>query len=341
MTDLRTEYLGMPLRSPIVASSGPFTRDLDRLAELVDAGAAAVVLPSLFEEEIEHDATELDRLFADHADSFAEATSFFPELHGVGNPVDVYLSHIEASRARIDVPVIASLNGTNPGGWVRYARLLEDAGASAIELNLYAIAADPAISGARLESEQLELVADVTSEVQVPVAVKISPFYTSVANFVVALQEAGAAGVVMFNRFYLPDIDIETLEVVPRLALSNPGELRLPLRWIAIVRDQLHISVAGSTGVHAGEDVAKLLLAGADVAMTTSSVLRNGTGHLARIEDDLVTWMAEHDYESVSQMRGAMRRDATPDPAAYERANYIGTLSTYTSRFLGRSEAPV
>ena len=337
MTELHTTYLGLSLRSPIMASAGPFTRDLDRLTALVDAGAAAVVLPSLFEEEIENDSTEIDRLFSVHSESFVEATSFFPQLHGLGTPVDAYLGHVEAARRAVDVPVIASLNGTNLGGWGRCARLLEDAGAAAIELNLYWIAPDPAVSGASIESEQLELVALLAGEVGVPVAVKISPFYTSVSAFVLALQEAGAAGVVMFNRFYLPDVDLEAMEVVPRLSLSTPDEMRLPLRWIGIVRDELHISLAGSTGVHSGEDVAKLLLAGADVAMTTSAVLRNGPQHISRMEDELVAWMVDNDYDSVDEMRGAMRREAATDPAAYERANYIGTLATYTSRFLGYS----
>jgi len=334
MPDLHTTYLGLSLRSPIVASAGPFTGDLDRLVELEQAGVAAVVLPSLFEEQIEHETAEIDRLFTVHDDSFVEATSFFPELDDYNSGVDTYLELIEAAKARVDVPVIASLNGANIGGWVKYARLLESAGADAVELNLYTVAADPGISGASLESEHLELVSLVAEEVDVPVAVKISPYYSSLAAFVVGVQEAGADGVVMFNRFYSPDLDLETLEVMSRIALSTPEELRLPLRWIGILREHLSISIAGSTGVHSGFDSAKLILAGADVTMATSALLHDGPGHVATIEAQLVDWMDEHEYDSVAQMRGAVASHATTDPAAYERANYIGNIATYTSRFM-------
>lgn len=339
MTDLSTTYLGLRLRSPIVASPGPLTGDLDRLGELADSGVGAVVLPSLFEEQIEHETSEIDRLFSLHSDSFGEATSFFPELDGYNTGPDAYLALIEAARERIDVPVIASLNGTNLGGWLRYARLLEDAGAHAMELNLYSIAADPAISAAALEAEQLALVELVTDAVRIPVAVKISPYYSSLASFVVGLQEAGASGVVMFNRFYLPDLDLRTLEVEPRISLSTPGELRLPLRWIGIMRDQVIISLAGSTGVHTGDDVAKLLLAGANVAMTTSALLRHGPGHVALLLEGLESWMVDNEYRSVDLMRGAVSRESAADPSAFERANYIGNLVAYTSRFLSGAAA--
>jgi len=242
---------------------------------------------------------------------------------------------IEAARARVDVPVIASLNGTNIGGWLRYARLLEDAGADAMELNIYAIAADPAIGAHSLESEQLELVALVTEEVSIPVAVKISPFYTSVAAFVLGVQTAGASGIVLFNRLYLPDLDLETLDVEPRISLSTSAELRLPLRWIGILHDYLTISIAGSTGVHTGRDVAKLLLVGADVAMTTSALLHHGAGRVETMTEELTDWMQEHGYATVDEMRGAVSREASTDPAAFERANYIGNITSYTSRFIG------
>ena len=335
MPDLHTEYLGMTLRSPIVASAGPYTGDLDRLAELEQSGIAAVVLPSLFEEQIEHETTEIDRLFSLYGESFGEATSYLPELDDYNTGVDTYLALVAAAKQRVDVPVIASLNGTNIGGWIKYAALLEDAGADAIELNLYSIAADPHVTGFDLEAQQRELVALVVEEVNVPVAVKISPFYSAVASFAVELQKVGAAGLTMFNRFYLPDLDLETLDIEPRIALSTPEEVRLPLRWAAILRPHLTMSIAASTGVHSGDDVAKLVLAGADVAMATSSLLRNGTAHVATIEARLVDWMDEHEYESVSQMRGAVSRDSVPDPEAYERANYIGNLASYTSRFRG------
>ena len=218
---------------------------------------------------------------------------------------------------------------------------MEASGADAVELNLYTVAADPSIDGATLEAEHLELVALVAEEVSVPVAVKISPYDSSLSAFVVGIQEAGAAGVVMFNRFYSPDLDLETLEVAPRIALSSPEELRLPLRWIGIMREYLAISMAASTGVHTGFDAAKLILAGADVAMTTSSVLRNGPHHVTTIEQQLVDWMEEHEYDSVAQMRGAVASEATADPAAYERANYIGNIATYTSRFIGTGDVPL
>jgi len=332
MPDLHTSYLGLSLRSPLVASAGPFTGDLDRLGELEQAGAAAVVLPSLFEEQIEHETAEIDRLFTVHNESFNEATSFFPELDDYNSGVDSYLELIEAAKQRLDIPVIASLNGTNIGGWVKYARLLEGAGADAVELNLYTVAADPSIDGAALEAEHLELVALVAEEVGVPVAVKLSPYYSSLAAFVVAVQGAGASGVVMFNRFYSPDLDLETLDVLPRIALSTPEELRLPLRWIAILRDHLSMSIAGSTGVHSGFDAAKLILAGADVAMSTSAVLHDGPGHFATMEAQLLEWMTDHEYESVSQMRGAVASHSVTDPTAYERANYIGNIVSYSSR---------
>ena len=341
MTDLHSEYLGLRLRSPIVASAGPYTGDLDRLAELEQAGVAAVVLPSLFEEQIEHETTEIDRLFTVHAESFGEALSFLPEIDNYNSGVDAYLDLVEAAKRRVDVPVIASLNGTNIGGWVKYARLLEEAGADAVELNLYTVAADPSIDGATLEAEHLELVALVAEEVSVPVAVKISPYYSSLSAFVIGIQQAGAAGVVMFNRFYSPDLDLETLEVEPRIALSSPEELRLPLRWVGILREYLTISMAASTGVHTGFDAAKLILAGADVTMTTSSVLRNGPHHVRTIEQQLVDWLEEHEYDSVEQMRGAVASDASADPTAYERANYIGNIATYTSRFIGTGDVPL
>ncbi len=335
MTDLTTHYLGLQLRSPIIASPGPITGHLGGLAQLDAAGIGAVVLPSLFQEQIEHDTNEIDRLFSVHHHSLGEASSFFPEIEGDDTGCDAYLALIEAARDLVSVPVIASLNGVNLGGWLRYARLLEDAGADAMELNLYAIAADPAISGASIESEQLELVATVVDEVSIPVAVKISPYYTSVAAFALGLQQAGASGIVMFNRFYLPDLDLDTLDIEPRIALSTQAELRLPLRWIGIVRDTVSVSLAGSTGVHTGGDVAKLLLAGADTAMTTSALLHHGASHIAGITAELCDWMYEHRYDSVDEMRGAVSREASVDPAASERANYIGNLTSYTSRFIG------
>jgi dihydroorotate dehydrogenase (fumarate) len=335
MTELRTDYLGLRLRSPLVASAGPYTGELDKMSELEAAGAGAIVLPSLFEEQIEHETSEIDRLFSLHHDSFGEASSFFPEVDGYNTGTDAYLALVEAAKYRVDIPIIASLNGTNVGGWLRYAQLVEDAGADAIELNLYTVAADPVVSATAIEGEQLELVALRAEEVRLPVAVKISPYYSSLAAFLHGLQDAGAAGVVMFNRFYAPDLDLETLDIAPKISLSSQAELRLPLRWIGIAREFLSISIAGSTGVHSGRAAAKLILAGADVAMTTSALLFHGIGHLAEMESELREWMSDHEYASVTEMRGAVSRDAVADPAAYERANYIGNITSYTSRFLG------
>ena len=335
MTDLSTEYLGLQLASPIVASAGPLSRDVSSIGELERCGAAAVVLPSLFQEQIEHEGHEVDRLYSVHDESFGEATSFFPAMDHIVSRVDEYLTLVSKAKERVSIPVIASLNGTRIGGWLEYARRIEEAGADALELNLYEVSADPSVSGSSIESDHLELVAAIASQVSIPVAVKISPYYSSIASFVVELQQAGAAGVVLFNRFYLPDLDLETLEVMPRLSLSTAEELRLPLRWAGILRDHLEISIAGSSGVHTGFDVAKLVLAGADVAMSTSSLLRNGIDHLATMEHQLRDWMGEHEYDSVAQMRGAVSRESAADPAAYERANYIGNLASYTSAFLG------
>lgn len=335
MPDLTTTYLGLRLRTPIVASAGPLTGDEDRLPQLADAGVSAIVLPSLFQEQIEHETAEIDRLYTLNSNSFEEATSFFPELDDYNTGPDTYLDLIETAKSRVDVPVIASLNGTSIGGWQRYAGLMEQAGADALELNLYVVAADETRDAASMESEEADLVAMVVDDVSIPVAVKISPYYSSLANFVLRLQDAGAAGIVMFNRFYAPDLDLETLDVEPSLHLSTSAELTLPLRWIGITREQLRISIAASTGVHSGLDSAKLILAGADVTMTTSSLLIHGPGHVGTIEGELEEWMADHDYESVAEMRGAARREAAADPSAYERANYIGNLTMFASQFRG------
>jgi dihydroorotate dehydrogenase (fumarate) len=329
MTDLHTDYLGLRLKSPIVASPSPMTGEIDGVIELERHGVGAIVLPSLFEEQIEHEANEIDRLLSAHANSDWQATEFFPEMNEESG-VDRYIALVESAKAAVDVPVIASLNGASIGGWLRYGTLLEDAGADAIEVNLYNVAADPIVSSTSLESEQFGLIAILADELNIPLAVKISPFYSSLAAFLVSVEEAGAAGVVMFNRFYQPDLDLETLLVQPRLSLSTPEELRLPLRWTGIIREHLSMSIAASTGVHSGFDVAKLLLVGADVAMATSSLLRNGASHVATMEEQLRDWMVEHDYESVEQMRGAVRSEASVDPAAFERANYIGNLASYT-----------
>jgi dihydroorotate dehydrogenase (fumarate) len=333
MTSLDTTYLGLPLRSPIVASAGPLTGDPDTAARLADAGAGALVLPSLFEEEIVEEQVQLVAVLEAGSEHFAEALDYFPALPEFPSAPDRYLANLERTKAAVSVPVIASLNAFSPGGWVGYARQLADAGADAIELNVYRVAADPARDGAEVESDDLALVADVRAAVSVPVALKLSPFYSALANFGVRAVEAGADGLVLFNRFYQPDLDLDALEITPRLQLSSPWELRLPLRWIAILRPLLHgrAGLAATSGVESGTDVAKALLVGADVAMTTSAVLRHGPDHVRTMEHELMAWMGAHDYASVAQLRGSMSYATADDPAAFERANYVRVLRSWSA----------
>jgi dihydroorotate dehydrogenase (fumarate) len=330
--DLRTTYLGLELRSPLVASASPLTGELDGLRRLQDAGAAAAVLPSLFEEQLTHDQVELDRLLETTSEHVGEAQSYFPELEDYNTGPWSYLQRIEQAKRAVAIPVIASLNGVTPGGWVRHAERMQDAGADALELNLYTVATDPRVGAAELEARYLELVAAVRAAVTVPLAVKLSPFFTALANMVVRIVEAGADGLVLFNRFYQPDLDLDALDVVPRLVLSTSEELRLPLRWIAILRGHVRASLAATTGVHTGLDAAKVLLAGADVAMMTSALLRHGPGHVRTVERELTQLLAERDYDSVVQLRGSMSRSSMPDPEGFERANYMRTLMSWSSR---------
>jgi dihydroorotate dehydrogenase (fumarate) len=331
--DLRTTYLGLELRSPLVASPSPLTRELDSVLQLVAAGAAAIVLPSLFEEEIVHEELELNRSLEAGADQFAEALDYFPNIEPFAGVGDRYLTRLRRIKAAAGVPVIASLNATTAGGWVRYAGLMQEAGADALELNLYHLAADPARSAAVMEAADLDLIAAVRDAITIPLAVKLSPYYSALANFAGQAVERGADGLVLFNRFYQPDIDLETFEVVPRLELSRPSELRLPMRWMAILRPQLGpaVSLAASSGIHGGTDVVKTLMVGADVAMTTSALLHHGPEHLRTIESELVGWMTEHEYESVDQLRGSASQAAVEDPSAFERANYLRTLRSWST----------
>jgi dihydroorotate dehydrogenase (fumarate) len=335
--DLRTRYLGLELRSPLVASPSPLTGSLNTALALVEAGAAALVLPSLFEEEIIHEGIELHRSLEAGSDGFAEALHYFPTFEAFAFTGDRYLEHLSRLKAACAVPVIASLNAATPGGWVRYARLMQDAGADALELNLYHLAADPGRSAGDMEARDLALIAAVREAISIPLAVKLSPYYSALASFARSAVEAGANGLVLFNRFYTPDLDLESLEVVARLELSTPAELRLPMRWIAILRPQLgpDVALAATSGIHGGQDVMKALLVGADVAMTTSALLQRGPRHLRTMEAELVAWLAEHEYESVAQARGSASQAAVEDPAAFERANYLRTLRSWsTSRGL-------
>ncbi|HEX4982120.1 MAG TPA: dihydroorotate dehydrogenase-like protein [Ilumatobacteraceae bacterium] len=340
MTDLTTKYLGLTLRTPIVASAGPLTREVDLIRRLVDAGASAIVLPSLFEEEIIQEEVQLIAAVEAGTNRFAEALDYFPqELFGdYENPLDRYLAHLAAVRDVVDVPVIASLNATSAGAWTSYARLLADAGADAIELNLYHVAADPTRSGHDIENGDAALILQISKSVGIPVAVKISPYYSSLAHTALAFADAGAAGLVCFNRFYQPDLDPDTREVIPRVDLSEQWELRLPLRWIAILRPLLpEVSLAATTGISTGRDVAKALLVGADVAMMTSALLRHGPEHIAQVESELQEWGTEHEYDSVYQLRGSVSYASTDNPAAFERANYMHILQSYATPSMERS----
>ena len=337
--DLRTRYLGLELRSPLVASPSPLTRDPDGAARLVDAGAAAIVLPSLFEEEIVHEELELDRSLEAGTNQFAEALDYFPAIETYASTGDQYLDRLRRIKAQAGVPVIASLNASTPGGWVRYARLMQDAGADALELNLYHVAADPTLTAVGIEDRDLALIGAVRAAIRIPLAVKLSPFYSAFAGFARRVVDAGADGLVLFNRFYQPDLDLETLDVVARLDLSHPSDLRLPLRWIAILRPQLPpgVSIAATSGIHAGTDAIKALMVGADVAMMTSALLHHGPGHLRTVEAELLAWMEEREYASVAQMRGSASQATVEDPSAYERANYMATLHSWASPEAGAS----
>jgi dihydroorotate dehydrogenase (fumarate) len=331
--DLTTTYLGLRLRSPLVASSGPLTARIDSLRALEQAGIAAVVLPSLFEEQVEHEDMEADRLGDLGANSNPEATGYFPDLADYESIGERYLRHVEEAKKALSIPVVASLNGVTPGGWVRYARLLERAGADGLELNLYGIIADIWMTGRQVEDDEVELVAQVKKSISIPLAVKIGPYYSALGHQAARLVEAGADGLVLFNRFYQPDIDPQTRKVAPALVLSSSTELRLPLRWTAILSGRVEASLAVTTGVHTGADVARCLLAGAEVAMMTSALLVNGPEHVAAVERELVAWAVESGFESVAQLRGSVSQRHVADPSAFERANYMATLTGFTNSF--------
>ncbi|MGZ4676603.1 MAG: dihydroorotate dehydrogenase-like protein [Acidimicrobiia bacterium] len=332
MTDLRTSYLGLDLAAPVVASAGPLTGHLDSLHALVQAGAAAVVLPSLFEEDVVRSLQEYERIAAAGTHSFAEALSYLPDIELDPTGLDRHVALVETAARELDVPVIASLNGVSIGGWTEYARVLTDAGADALELNVYAVAADGHDTAAAVEDRTVELVHAVRDVTTKPLAVKLSPFYTATAHVARRIVDAGADGLVLFNRFFQPDIDLETLTVRPSTTLSTPAELPLRLRWIALVHGRIHASLAVSGGVHDATDVVKVLLAGGDVAMTTSALLRHGPAHVRTLLDGLTAWLDGREYESVAQLRGSMSAQAVPDPDAYERAAYVETIHHFADR---------
>lgn len=329
--DLSTEYLGLALKSPLVASSSPLTGDVATARALEDAGAGAVVLPSLFQEQIEHEELELERLQRFGGESYHEATGYFPELQSYNSGPEGYLRLVENMRAELGVPVIASLNGVSTEGWERYAKLIEAAGAHAIELNILYVPTDPALSAEDVEALYAEQVRAVTGAVSVPVSVKLGSHLTAPAHIARRLAQAGAAGVVLFNRFLEPDIDLETLEVVPRLELSHASEMRLSLRWTAILSAQTELSLGATGGAHSALDALKLILAGADAVMIATTLLRRGAPFLKTMLDEMCLWLAEHECESVEQVKASMDYGNCPDPKSYERLNYMRALLSYSS----------
>lgn len=326
---LATKYLGLSLRSPLVVGASPFCENTAIARQLQDAGAGAMVMRSLFEEQIDAEARALVHHTETPAESFAEATSYFPRFADYQLSPDRYLRQIEELKRALTIPIIASLNGARPGGWTDYARRFEAAGADAIELNLYELVTDPAIAGDEVEADMVETVRQVVSAVRIPVSVKLSPFHTSPVQFVTVLEHAGAAGVVLFNRFYQPDFNIEELVATPQLALSDRSELLLRLRWLAILSPRVRGSLSATGGVHTTSDVVKAILAGADTVQLVSVLLRHGPRFLTTLVNGLREWLDEHDYQSVDQLRGVMSHRRCPDPAAFERANYIRILQTW------------
>jgi dihydroorotate dehydrogenase (fumarate) len=338
--DLRTRYLGLDLRNPVVPSASPIGQRVETLRRAEVAGAAAIVLPSLFEEQIEHEEIQAHGLHDRVADSNPEALTYVPEIEDYDVGVDAYLRHVEATKRELEIPVIASLNGVSAGGWVSYARRLQEAGADALELNVYFIAADPDETSDDVEWRYVKLVEAVRAEISIPLAVKIGPFFSSVGHMAHRLVAAGADGLVLFNRFLQPDIDLERMTVDPTLHLSAPSELLLGLRWIGILRDRVPVSLAATTGIHSSEDAIKALLAGADVVMLASALLRNGPEHVSTIIDGMERWMEDRGYESVAQLRGSMSQAKIPNPVAYARANYARLITSFVSPYDWRMAEP-
>lgn len=328
--NLKTKYLGFDLDNPLVPSASPLSRDVDTAKKLEDAGAPALVMYSLFEEEIYHEDAELDHYLSHGGDSFAEALSYFPdEMHDFKSGPDEYLEQIRSLKNSLNIPVIASLNGVSIGGWTEKAKLMEEAGADAIELNIYYLPTDPKQSGTEVKDLYFDILKAVKSKVSIPVAMKIGYAFSALPSFAKKIEEVGAEALVLFNRFYQPDINLEKLEVEPSLVLSSSQEIRLPLRWIAVLRNQVNISLGATSGVHSAEDVLKLTMAGADVTFMTSALLKYGPDHIVKIKNDLEQWMEENEYESLDQMRGSMSMKNVSDPGAFMRANYIKTLREY------------
>ena len=327
--DLTTTYIGLTLKNPIVPSASPLSRSVEHICQLEDAGAAAVVMYSLFEEQISHQSHQLDHYLSYGSDSFAESLSYFPGMAVYNIGPEEYLNLISRAKRVVDIPIIGSLNGVSTGGWIDYARKIEQAGADALELNIYYIPTDVGMPSIEVEQMYVDVVKDVKQNVSIPVAVKLSPYFSATANMAYRLAEAGADGLVLFNRFYQPDFDLEYLEVTPHLVLSNSHELRLPLRWVAILYGRVPVDFAITSGVHTHEDVLKGLMAGAKVTMMASELLQNGLQRISEIVQGMLVWLEEHEYESVAQMQGSMSQQHVAEPAAFERANYMRVLQSW------------
>jgi len=329
MVDLSTTYLGLTLKNPLVVSPSPLCEKIDNIRQMEDAGASAVVLPSLFEEQITLESHHLDRYLSHGTESFAESLTYLPDMIDYNLGPDGYLELIRRAKFVVDIPIIGSLNGVSTGGWITYAKKIEEAGADALELNTYYIPTDPELTGAQVEQMYLDLVRDVKASVRIPVAIKLSPNFSAIPNMARRLDQAGADALVMFNRFYQPDFDLENLEVVPSLILSSSYELLVRLTWVAIVYGHVRADLAITGGVHTALDVLKAMMVGARVAMMTSALLTHGIGHLNTVRADLLTWMEQHEYESIRQMQGSMSHRSVANPAAFERGNYMKVLSSY------------
>ncbi len=326
--DLSTTYMGMTLKNPLVASASPLSEDVSNIKRLEDAGASAVVLYSLFEEQLSRDRMALYHHLSHGTESFAEALTYFPEPPEFHLGPEAYLEHICRAKAAVKIPIIASLNGSTNGGWTSFAKMMQEAGADAIELNIYHLPTDLDLPGASVEQDCLDIVESVKRSVTIPVAVKLSPYYSSMANMARRLDDAGADALVLFNRFYQPDIDLESLDVIPNVLLSQPQAMRLPLRWIAILHGRIRASLAATSGVHTARDAIKLLMAGANVTMMCSALLKHGIGYMAVALYEMRMWMEEFEYESVKQMQGSMSHLHTQNPAAYERVQYMRALQS-------------
>ena len=334
MADLRTEYLGLELKSPLVASASALSKKLEYIKQMEDAGLGAVVLYSLFEEEIIHESLALDYFLTRGTESFAEAITYFPELEAYNTGPENYLKLISRAKEAVKIPIIGSLNGISTGGWIKYARMIEEAGADALELNLYFVTTNPDLPAQDLETAHIQLISDVRKSIKIPLAVKLSPFYTSLPHFAARAVSAGAKGLALFNRFYQPNLNITELEVAPALELSDSSDLLLPMRWIAILFDRIQADYALTSGVHTAEDMVKAIMAGSSVAMTASELVKNGIARAKPMLEEFAQWMDDYDYKSVHQMRGVLSQKSVAEPAAFERANYMKALTLYDNRIM-------